>query len=490
MAKNILVFSDGTGQAGGIRPDQRLSNIYKLYRATRPGPDSTIDPAKQIAFYDPGLGSADIPNPGLFQLLILIRKYVSAAFGTGFTRNVADCYEFILKVYEPGDRIFLFGFSRGAYTVRSVAGVLNLCGVPIKDADGKPIPRAGKALRRIAEEAVHEVYEHGAGRDRAAYEPEREEKARRFRVKYGTGDEETGENKRGNAPPYFIGVFDSVAALGSTGIKRGLTFLFSAIGLAGATGTVAWLLKALFGWHFWWTFGCVLVLVLLSALMSACRDHLKIIRDFPSKGSIKWHWSAWRFKFYDGFLDPRVGYARHAIAIDERRKDFALVGWGSSRDVAAARPDWMISRWFAGNHSDIGGSYPETESRLSDIALKWMATEAETVANPLIIDWTKLNLFPDPKGMQHCEVSQVLDMYPAWVPELFRRSWAEEPRMEIRIENCDPSVRERLALSAISNCGVQQPYRPFPLRNDPELRQIIEANASPAEAKPIAHSPS
>jgi len=48
MPKNILIFSDGTGQAGGLRPDQRLSNIYKLYRATRIGPDSAIDPAKQI----------------------------------------------------------------------------------------------------------------------------------------------------------------------------------------------------------------------------------------------------------------------------------------------------------------------------------------------------------------------------------------------------------------------------------------------------------
>src|SRR6267154_3418370 len=88
MAKNILIFSDGTGQAGGIRPDQLLSNIYKLYRATRIGPDSIVDPAKQIAFYDPGLGSAEIPSPGLLQFATVIRKYLSSAFGTGLTRNV------------------------------------------------------------------------------------------------------------------------------------------------------------------------------------------------------------------------------------------------------------------------------------------------------------------------------------------------------------------------------------------------------------------
>src|SRR6185437_10251576 len=57
MPKNILIFSDGTGQAGGISFDENRSNIYKLYRATRVGPDSKINPAEQVAFYDPGLGS-------------------------------------------------------------------------------------------------------------------------------------------------------------------------------------------------------------------------------------------------------------------------------------------------------------------------------------------------------------------------------------------------------------------------------------------------
>jgi pimeloyl-ACP methyl ester carboxylesterase len=83
MPKNILIFSDGTGQAGGVRPDQLLSNIYKLYGATRIGRDSIIDPAKQIAFYDPGLGSAEIPSPGLLQLATVIRKCLSSALGAG-----------------------------------------------------------------------------------------------------------------------------------------------------------------------------------------------------------------------------------------------------------------------------------------------------------------------------------------------------------------------------------------------------------------------
>jgi len=92
MSKNILIFSDGTGQAGGLRPDQRLSNVYKLYRATRIGPDSTINPARQIAFYHTGLGSAEIEAPWV-RPFTAARKFLQSALGTGLTNDVADCYE-------------------------------------------------------------------------------------------------------------------------------------------------------------------------------------------------------------------------------------------------------------------------------------------------------------------------------------------------------------------------------------------------------------
>jgi uncharacterized protein (DUF2235 family) len=54
MPKNVVIFSDGTGQAGGFRFDENRSNVYKLYRATRCSADSSIDPREQVAFYDPG----------------------------------------------------------------------------------------------------------------------------------------------------------------------------------------------------------------------------------------------------------------------------------------------------------------------------------------------------------------------------------------------------------------------------------------------------
>jgi uncharacterized protein (DUF2235 family) len=56
-ARNIVIFSDGTGQRGGVYFDEARTNVYKLFRATRVGPDTNIDLARQLTFYDPGLGT-------------------------------------------------------------------------------------------------------------------------------------------------------------------------------------------------------------------------------------------------------------------------------------------------------------------------------------------------------------------------------------------------------------------------------------------------
>ena len=71
--------------------------------------------------------------------------------------------------------------------------------------------------------------------------------------------------------------------------------------------------------------------------------------------------------------------------------------------------------WFAGNHSDIGGSYPETESRLSDISLGWMVEEAMSLPHPVRIDHSVLNLYPDHRGEQHDERKALLSACPGWL---------------------------------------------------------------------------
>jgi hypothetical protein len=196
VAKNVVVFSDGTGQDGGVRPEQRISNVYKLYRASRDHPESAVDPREQVVFYDPGLGT-DIGSTALSAPVRFVQKLLGSVTGQGIKRNIADCYEFIVNHYQPDDRIFLIGFSRGAYTVRCVANLLMLCGVPTKAPSGD-LMRFRKPVRDIAKEAVDTVLEHGAGHPRAEYEAERLELARRFQVKYGSGD---GSNS--NVAPYL-----------------------------------------------------------------------------------------------------------------------------------------------------------------------------------------------------------------------------------------------------------------------------------------------
>lgn len=472
MAKNILIFADGTGQAGGLKPDQEISNVYKLFRATRIGPESPIDPACQLAFYHQGLGTASDRSGIHFGWWDRIRTLAGAAAGLGISKNVADCYEAILRVYEPGDRIYLFGFSRGAYTARNVAGVLNLCGVPTQDGSGNPLPRFGRALRAIAEEAVTRVYDHGAGKPRQKYEPEREEQARRFRRKYKSGD----DPRHGDVFPYFIGVFDAVAALGISAIEQIVIIMIWIALCAAFASAIGWIVKALWGVAFLTSFEAVLGAQILIASAMYFRATFKYILGFPNKRSIHFHFARWSKKNYDGYLDPRINYVRHAMSIDENRKDFPRVQWGSShfkeRPTISGEPIQFEQVWFAGNHSDVGGGYPEQESRLSDISLRWMKEQATSFPNPVIFDETQLHTFPDPGGMQHSEVESFRQKYRSWWP--WKLSWPTQARVIADEGQLHTTVYERFALARVLQCGTWRPYRPEPLRTHPGVARYYQ----------------
>ena len=466
MAKNILIYSDGTGQAGGLRPDQRLSNIYKLYRATRVGPDSPIDPDAQLAFYDAGLGTAPTSDPAWVRPFTALRKIFASATGSGISRNIADCYEAILERYEPGDRIYLFGFSRGGYTARCLANTIALCGLPTQGANGEPLPRKGRALRAIADEAVHKVYDHATGRLGKKHQAEREELARRFRARYGSEDPQ--RPGKANAALYFIGVFDSVAAVGLRPWMRVAAILAAAAVFWGLAFLAASLLHAILGWDHRMTAYSIFALSGAAILVKTVRSQYKYITGFEGR-RIRGHFAFPRFsrKDDDTYLDPDVKFARHALAIDERRYDFGRAKWGSAvnTDTKGDHPviPRMVQMWFAGNHSDIGGSYPEEESRLSDIPLKWMADTVEALPHPVIIDWNKLNLSPRASGMQHCEVESSRELYPAWWPRGWRWSWKLDHRFTASGAQHHPSVKERLDAPAIQNLDRREPYRPLAL---------------------------
>jgi uncharacterized protein (DUF2235 family) len=115
MAKNIVLLSDGTGQ-GASMPKAERTNVWKLWDATK-----KADPAHQVTFYDEGLGAEHKREWWRWAY-----DLASRATGLGISQNIKDCYTALIEYYEPSDRVFLFGFSRGAFTVRSLGGVLSL----------------------------------------------------------------------------------------------------------------------------------------------------------------------------------------------------------------------------------------------------------------------------------------------------------------------------------------------------------------------------
>ena len=364
----------------------------------------------------------------------------------GITENIIDCYQEIIRIWEPGDRIYLFGFSRGAYTARCLGAVLCFCGVPTHNKDCVPLRKDEKTLRSIARYAVTNVYQHVGSPKDTDYVEQRKELARQFRERYGAGTE-----RDSNAYPHFIGVFDTVASLANIPF---ICVLLIAFGVAVAALSFALSFVALTP-AVWASLIGVGAVVLLGAWY--LQNHLKFAINLP--GYSFWqtlHLTAAKMQFYDKSLNSNVGWARHALAIDERRASFDRVPWGNRGSDfpqrGAGNPLWLKQLWFAGNHSDIGGSYPENELRLSDIALQWMVEETQKIPGPLLFDSSVLKLYPSAAGMQHDESRGRLFKYAKKID-----------RALVKDATLHPTVLERFDLATVLQLDEAKPYRPTSL---------------------------
>ncbi|MDP5069372.1 MAG: DUF2235 domain-containing protein, partial [Congregibacter sp.] len=258
---NIVICADGTWN----RPEEDLdtdqaSNVLKLARAIAPHSRGV----NQHVFYDWGLGS--------------YHSAIGAGVtGQGIHKNILDGYRYIVQNYAPGDSIYLFGFSRGAYTVRALSGLINNCGI-VKRPDAKLIQKAWCIYKSAS------AKNHPDGKD-----------AREFRTNHSHASRKIA----------LVGVWDTVGALGIP---------FSLLGLLDQ-----------------------------------------------------------KDEFYNTKMGPNVEVARHALAIDERREDFAPTLWTPRKETD------LKQVWFSGVHGDVGGSYgadKQSGTLVSDIALKWMLNEA------------------------------------------------------------------------------------------------------------------
>lgn len=190
--KNIVVCSDGTGNAGG---KARGTNVWRLFEAVDQSPYPPRGQRRQIAFHDDGVGTEKL-------------KYVRAltgAFGYGISRNLRQLYAFLIQNYEEyengqHDDIYLFGFSRGAFTVRVLANMVNLCGLPCKYEDNRRerTPTEVAALARQALRAYKRRRWPGYGQP----QPFKDEYSR----------DESGKSR--DVRVKCVGVWDTVDAVG------------------------------------------------------------------------------------------------------------------------------------------------------------------------------------------------------------------------------------------------------------------------------------
>lgn len=305
MPKNIVLCSDGTGNSARKFHGTNVKRLFDAVARTNPR-------QRQIAFYDDGVGTE---KSRLLRLL-------GGAIGYGLSRNIREIYSFLALNYEPGDRIFLFGFSRGAHTVRAVAGMIAKIGIvaPHDQASGEnggrqPLPVA-EFERRVR--LAYRVYRRLNGHSLLA-EPlfrlgllkDPVQTCKDLRAGYAIRDE--GADDPASVPIEFVGVWDTVDAVG--------------------------------------------------APMPELADVLDAL--------------IWRFRFKDFDLSDQVRKGCQALAIDDARQTFHPVLWNETKELdpapgAAPRVEQV---WFAGMHANVGGGYPR--DGLALVPLLWMMEKAE-----------------------------------------------------------------------------------------------------------------
>jgi uncharacterized protein (DUF2235 family) len=301
--KKIVVFADGTGSAFSSQE----SNVWRLYQALdkRQGPDLPL----QIARYIPGVGTSPIA----------VLRYLDGATGFGVPSNVRKLYRFLCWNCEAGDEIHLFGFSRGAFTVRALAGLVAKQGLMPADVTGAEMDRNVMAAWRAYRKDTARLFKDGWPQMNPLISVVRWLRDAVVWAKRQVMGQDQHEavtkalplaRQPGQVPIRFMGVFDTVEAYGLP------------------------------------------------------VDELRLVVDRL----------IWPIRFRNYLCSPVVQKVRHALALDEERRSFYPL-----RFQQGPRPDgWpepdLQERWFPGVHSDVGGGYPNDEIAFEP--LLWMADEA------------------------------------------------------------------------------------------------------------------
>ena len=328
--KNIVLLSDGTGNSSA---KLFKTNVWRMFQTL-----DLSDPARQIAYYDDGVGTSS------FKLFAVL----GGVFGFGLKRNVIDIYSFCCRNYKSGDRIYCFGFSRGAFTIRIVAGMIAYQGLVAYDNNEADLARfaadAYRLYRRRFNGGILKYlgYAHidlRGMRDRVI------SWWRRFR-----GQKVSAPSITGIESIHFVGIWDTVDAYGGPiqEMTRAIDY---------------WIWPLSMPDHF------------MSAKVHRACHALALEEERDAFSPVIW--------------DER--YVRGTARVEGREKTQWLFGidYDPRCDAAKAadppphaRTDLLpidrerISQvWFTGVHSDIGGGYPQ--NGLSFVTLDWMMDRAE-----------------------------------------------------------------------------------------------------------------
>jgi uncharacterized protein (DUF2235 family) len=297
MKRLILCFDGTWNKLDAAHP----TNVVLTAESVLP---LTQDGTAQVIFYDDGVGTSALSYlPG-------------GMFGAGLMKVMANGYRFLIFNYTPGDEIYVFGFSRGAYTARSFVGMIHTCGIIQRNVASKVNDAIALYQKRNTSPQYDEevlCFRRDNCPDICITPEERQWRA-------------TGGLPSQDAPLItirYVGVWDTVGSLG-----------------------------------------------------------------IPTRYAISPFFDK-KFQFHDTSLSAFVESARHAVAIDERRKDFVPTLWDNTDTLNAAKGKAStdadapyLQKWFPGVHSSVGGG--GQRRGLADGALDWVLDGARACG--LVLD--------------------------------------------------------------------------------------------------------
>ncbi|MGR8930217.1 MAG: T6SS phospholipase effector Tle1-like catalytic domain-containing protein [Gammaproteobacteria bacterium] len=339
--KNLVVFFDGTANNPEVP-----TNIFRLYRKLEQSKDS-----QTVAIYMDGVGNEETT----------LGKIFGQGIGTGMEKRILNGYRFLVENYQPNDRIFIFGFSRGAFTARSLSGLISYAGIPKKEHaeldsiwDSLPFTSGftiGNKILEFTREQNDNAYKEQWAKWKQGDDPVLKQKIKN-EITSALGKPKAIEVQ--SAEVEFLGIWDTVP--GSQGIDY------------------------------------------FRAGDMVCKQPDDTTEDKQ------------RYQL-DSY--PPIHYIAHALSKDEKRTQFKPL-FLCSEDIKNTQTvhnkelTTLEERVFPGAHADVGGGYEHKNNQLPEISLTWMI---EQLAQHYQLRPNKdgflknLELNPNPKGLADLSIS-------------------------------------------------------------------------------------